>query len=131
MTLVPNSWSLRKAAEVFSVSRSTIQKALLPEDEKGIAEYPDLLKRQKLTEENINKIKSFYCDDEFSRQLPGKKDSVCIGRNNHVAKRSLLCNLKELYATYRCTYPEDNIGFSKFASLRLKWCILVGPKGSH
>ena len=87
---------LRKAAEVFSVSRSTIQKARLLQDEKGIAEYPDLLKRQKLTEENINKIKSFYCDDEFSRQLPGKKDSVCIGRINHVAKRLLLCNLKEL-----------------------------------
>ena len=29
LTLVPNSWSLRKAAEVFSVSKSTIQKARL------------------------------------------------------------------------------------------------------
>ena len=103
-------------------------KARLLRDEKGIAEYPDLFKRQKLTEETINKIKSFYFDDEFSRQLPGKKDSVSIGRNNHCAKRLLLCNLKELYATYRCTYPEDKIGFSKFASLRPKWCTLGGPK---
>ena len=131
MTLVPNSWSLRKAVEVFSVSKSTIQKARLLQDAKGIAEYPDLLKQQKLTEETINKIKSFYCDDEFSRQLPGKKDSVSIGRNNHCAKRLLLCNLKELYATYRGTYPEDKAAFSKFASLRPKWCTLVGPKGSH
>ena len=45
------------------------------------------MKRQKLTEETINKIKSFYCDDEFSRQFPGKKDYVSIGRNNHVAQR--------------------------------------------
>ena len=59
LTLVPNSWSLRKAAEVFSVSKSTIQKAWLLWDEKGIAEYPDLLKQQKLTEETINKIKIF------------------------------------------------------------------------
>ena len=131
LTLVPNSWSLRKAAEVFSVSKSTIQKSWLLRDEEGIAEYPDLLKRQKLTEEIINKIKSFYCDDEFSRQLLGKNDSVSIGRNNHCAKRLLLCNLKELYATYRCTYPENKIGFSKFASLRPKWCTLVEPKGSH
>ena len=29
LTLVPNSWFLRKAAEVFSVSKSTIQKARL------------------------------------------------------------------------------------------------------
>ena len=85
--------------------------------------------------EAVNKIKKIYFDDEFSRQLPGKKDSVSIGRNNHCAKRLLLCkkrlllcNLKELYATYRCTYPEDKIGFSKFASLRPKWCTLGGPK---
>ena len=90
------------------------------QDEKRITEYPDLLKQQKLTEETINKIKSFYCDDEFSRPLPGKKNFVSIGRNNHVAKGLLLCNLKELYATYRCTYPEDKIGFSKFASLQPK-----------
>ena len=135
MTLVLNSWSLRKAAEVFSVSKSTIQKAWLLQDEKGIAEYPDLLKRQKLTEETINKLKKKLTEEtinnEFSRQLPGKKDSVSIDRNNHRAKRLLLCNLKELYATYRCTYPENKIGFSKFASLRPKWCTLVGSIGSH
>ena len=109
LTLVPNSWSLRKAAEVFSVSKSTIQKTWLLQDEKGIAEYPDLLKRQKLTEETINKLKKKLTEEtinnEFSRQLPGKKDSVSIDRNNHCAKRLLLCNLKELYAAYRCTYP--------------------------
>ena len=44
LTSVPNSWSLRKAAEVFSVSKNTIQKAWLLQDEKGIAEYPGLLK---------------------------------------------------------------------------------------
>ena len=96
LTLVPNSWSLRLAAEVFPVSKSTIQIVRLLRYEKGISEYPDLLR---LTEETINKIKSFYCDDEFSRQLPGKKDYVSIGRNNHVAKTMLLCNLKELHAT--------------------------------
>ena len=54
MTLVPNSWSLRKAAEVFSVSKSTIQKhdeKKLNDDEKGIAEYPHFLKQQRLTQE--------------------------------------------------------------------------------
>ena len=57
MTLVLNSWSLRKAAKVFSVSKSTIQKARLLRDEKGIAEYPDLLKQQKLTEETKKFLK--------------------------------------------------------------------------
>ena len=83
------------------------------------------MKQQQLTKETINKIKSFYW------QLPGKKDSVSIGGNNHCVNKLLLCNLKELYATYRSIHPEDKIGFLKFAILRPKWCILVGPKGSH
>ena len=44
LMLVPNSWSLRKAADVFSVSKSTVQKARLLCDQKGIAEYPDLVR---------------------------------------------------------------------------------------
>ena len=36
LTLVPNSWSLRKAAEVFQISKSTIQIVRLLRDEKGI-----------------------------------------------------------------------------------------------
>ena len=36
LTLVPNSWSLRKAAEVFQISKSTIQIVQLLRDEKGM-----------------------------------------------------------------------------------------------
>ena len=57
LTLVLNSWSLRKTAEVFLVSKSTIQKARLLRDEKGITEYPDLLKQQKLTDETKKFLK--------------------------------------------------------------------------
>ena len=84
--------------------------------------YPDLTKRQKLSQEIIYTVKTFYCDDQFSRQLPGKKDSVSV---------QLLCNPKELYAAYKLKYPENKNGFSKFASLCPKWRILVGPKGTH
>ena len=131
LTLVPNSWSVRKAANVFSVSKSTIQKARILKAEKGIAGCPEIVKRQRLSQEVIDTIIEFYCDDEFSRQLPGKKDCVSVGKNNHVSKRLLLCNLKELYTAYKLKYPGKQIGFSKFASLRPKWCILVGPKGTH
>ena len=76
-------------------------------------------------------IKTFYCDDEYSRQMPGKKDYVSVGKNQHMSKRLILCNLKELYAAYKLKFPEHKIEFSKFASLCPKWCILAGQKRTH
>ena len=46
-------------------------------------------------------------------------------------KRLILCNLKELYSSFKQEYPDIKIGFSKFCSLRPKWCLLVGASGSH
>ena len=42
-----------------------------------------------------------------------------------------LCNLKELYTAFKDKHPDLQISFSKFASLRPKFCIAVGPKGTH
>ena len=42
-----------------------------------------------------------------------------------------LCNLKELSTAFKDKHPDLKISFSKFASLRPKWCITVGPKGTH
>ena len=46
-------------------------------------------------------------------------------------KRLILCNLKELHAAFKSKHPDKKVSFSKFASLRPKWCISVGPKGTH
>ena len=131
LTLIPRSWSVRKAAIEFSVSKSKIQKAKLLRDQKGIIGYPETVERNRITQEIMECVKDFYCDDEYSRQMPGKKDYVSISRNIHMSKRLILCNLKELYAAYKERFPDHNIGFSKFCSLRPKWCILAGPKGTH
>lgn len=118
LTLTPDSWSVRKAAEVFKVSKSTIQQARRLKAEKGIAAYSDTIKRQRLSEEVLDTIQDIYCDDEFSRQLPGKRDCVSIHKNVHVSKRLLLCNLKESFDAYKLKYLEHKVGFSKFVSLR-------------
>jgi hypothetical protein len=76
-------------------------------------------------------VVDFYQNDEHSRQLPGKKDSVSISKNVHVQKRLILCNLKELYETFKTKNPNIKIGFSKFSQLRPKWCILAGAAGTH
>ena len=84
-----------------------------------------------MSEKTVNSVLEFYQNDEYSRQLPGKKDCVSIGKNVHVSKRLILCNLKELYTAFKDKHPDLKISFSKFASLRPKWCITVGPKGTH
>jgi hypothetical protein len=63
--------------------------------------------------------------------MPGKKDFVSIKRNVHKQKRLLLCNLKELYVLFKEQNAEVKIGFSKFCTLRPKWCVTVGSSGIH
>ena len=76
-------------------------------------------------------VLEFYQNGGYSQQLPGKNDWVSIGKNVHVSKRLILCNLKELYNAFKDKHPDLKISFSKFASLRPKWCFTVGPKGTY
>ena len=46
-------------------------------------------------------------------------------------KRLVLCNLKELHQQFKDEYPNEGIGFSKFAELRPKHCVLAGASGTH
>ena len=91
---------------------------------------PDRVKRNKLSETVINLVMAYYCNDN-SRLLPVQKDYVSIRYKVHMPKRLLLCNLKELYSSFKLSNSTAKIGFSKFASLRPKWCITAGPKGTH
>ena len=59
------------------------------------------------------------------------KNYVSVARNTHMQKWLLLCDLKELYAAFKQNYPHLKTGFSKFCSLRPKWCVLVGCSGTH
>ena len=79
----------------------------------------------------ITLVKAFYEDDEFSRMMPGRKDYVSVGKNIHMQKRLLLCNLSELYSAFKEKNPGIKVGFSKFCSLRPKWCILTDAPGTH
>jgi len=76
-------------------------------------------------------ILNFYQDDEYSRVMPGKKDSISIGQKVHRQKRLILCNLHELYAEFKKVNPGLKVGFSKFCSLRPKWCVTVSSSGAH
>ena len=56
LTLIAKSWSIRKVAEEFGISKSTIQKAKLLRDTKGIIHLPELYSYSKISEELKNNI---------------------------------------------------------------------------
>ena len=95
---------------------------------------PDLKRGHALSEQTVYLVQSFYQTDDISRVMPGKKDYVSVREGEgrvHAQKRLVLCNLRELYAAFKDQHPSDHIGFSKFASLRPKHCVLAGASGTH
>ena len=131
LTLAPPSWSISKTQKEFNVSEYMVKKARSVCSAKGILGLPERKRGKTLPAETAQLIENFYCNDENSRQMPGKKDYVSIGRNVHVQKRLLLCDLKEIYASFKISNPHIKVGFSKFCQLRPKWCISVGCSGGH
>ena len=67
--------------------------------------------------------------------MPGKKNFVsernADGIKVHQQKRLVLCNLREAYYRFKILHPDVKIGFSKFAQLRPKECVLAGSSGTH
>ena len=106
LTIAPASWSIEKTKTEFNVSAYMVRQARKLAREKGILEMPESKKGKVLSEETKNCVVDFYCDDEYSRLMPGKKDYVGVARNTHMQKRLLLCDLKELYAAFKQNYPQ-------------------------
>ena len=73
-----------------------------------------------ISQEKVDKIIELYCNDENSRQMPGKKDFVSIAQRSHMQKRLILSNLKELYAKFKTSYPDIKTCISNFCSHRPK-----------
>ena len=66
--------------------------------------------------------------------MPGKKDFVSVidqGERKHLQKQLVLCNLKEAHQRFKEQNPDTKVGFSKFADLRPKQCVLAGGAGTH
>ena len=63
--------------------------------------------------------------------MPGIKACLSVAKNVHQQRCLILCNLKELYATFCEKNSRLKIGFSRFCSLHSKWCVPVSSKGSY
>lgn len=136
LTLAPQSWGRKKIAAEFNASERQVRKAKEMVAEHGILTLPNSKKaRNKLTSETESLVKAFYANDENSRLLPGMKDFVSVkkddGSREQVQKRLILCNLSELYEKFIQKHSDVTIGFSKFAELRPRHCVLAGSSGTH
>lgn len=66
--------------------------------------------------------------------MPGMKDYVSVRGESgriHRQKRLILCNLKELYESFKKEMPNAQVGFSTFASIRPQHCVLAAASGTH
>ena len=130
LTLAPKSWSRKKTSEYFNVTEYMVRKASDLRESNGILAVPSVFKRQRIDPETLVAVQAAYEDDQNSRLMPGAKDCISVNGIKH-QKRLLLLELKELYRFFKEEHPSKKIGFSKFCTLRPKWCILTGSSGTH
>jgi len=135
LTVLPKSWSMRRIEDEFAASNYMVRKVKKLVEEKGVLSTPNQKAGRALSVSVVDDVKAFYCNEMTSRLMPGMKDYVSVrdaaGQRKHAQKRLVLCNLKEAFESFKLSYPEHKIGFSKFAELRPKECVLAGASGTH
>ncbi|XP_046689161.1 uncharacterized protein LOC124375086, partial [Homalodisca vitripennis] len=125
------NWSRTKIKDAFEVSDYSARQAQKLYKEKGLLAEPEPRRGKKLSPEVVELVTNFYQSDEQSRVLPGMKDVVSLGKKKYEKKRLILSNLNEIFANFKREHPDIKIGFSKFCTLRPKWCVLAGASGTH
>ncbi|XP_064455414.1 uncharacterized protein LOC135366579 [Ornithodoros turicata] len=126
LTLASKSWTKRRIMRFFGVTERMVRRAKKLREEAGILPDPSPKLGRPLSDEIKTAIIDFYNSDDISYSLPGKKD-VLQGHQ----KRILLMNLREAYRVWKNRHPDHECGFSTFAALRPKWCVIAGAPGTH
>lgn len=78
LTILPPSWTLSKIANEIGCTKYMAQEAQNLQTQHGILARPKNKKYQRLTEETKKLVISFYCQDDVSRIMPGKKDYINV-----------------------------------------------------
>jgi len=134
LTILRKSWSAIKVQEEFAASNYVAGKAKELVKEQEIFSSPNPKHGSTLPLITVKLVQAFYEFDEISRIMPGRKDFVSIRQGDqhaHVQKKLILGNLKEVYQQFKKNHPIEKIGFSKFAELRPRHCVLAGASGTH
>lgn len=136
LSVLPISWSTKKIEREFHTSRRLAQLATQVVRENGIL----CGTKKRVATNTIHSdtkilVEEFYRSDDISRVCAGKRDYVSVNEYGvKVAKqrRLILMNLSEAYSLFKTKNIGRKIGFSTFATLRPKECVLVFDKmGTH
>lgn len=136
LTIIPQNWTIEKTCKFFHTTEHMVKKARRLRKEKGPLGVPGPKKASSTIPEHVVKdVLEFYESTDVSRICPGKNDYISVrqpGQSKQAKQKHLiLCNLKEAYTLFKQECPNHKIGFSKFADLRPKWCVLAGSTGTH
>lgn len=135
--LTCSPYTIEKTANLFKTSKYLVKESRKLKKLYGIfPDIPHISKGKVITKETKKIIQNFYSSDEISRLCPGRKDCLSVKnpetrQKEHLQKRLVLMNLKEAFSLYRENEGNPIVGFSSFAALRPKQCILAGPSGTH
>ena len=134
LTLSP--YTIQATSSFFGASNYMVKRSRQLKKEFGILpDVPTLSKGRVISHEEKIMVKNFYERDEISRMCPGMKDCVSVkdnsGQRVKVQKRLILGNLKEIFHQFRNEEEQPKIGFSSFALLRPRHCVLAGSGGTH
>lgn len=136
LTVLPQSLSIHSIMSEFGCTEHMVITAKQLQLNNGAVSLPKPNKGRPLNMELEQKVTRFYEDDEISRIMPGKNDCFSVyseeeKRKVKMQKRLMLGTLKESYEEFKKIYPNDKVGFSKFAQLRPKYCVQPGSNGTH
>ena len=73
-----------------------------------------------IQKETVDKVKSFYCRGDITRNAPGRRDVVTVrdeAGKKTLQNRHLVMSIKECCATFKEFNPDVKIGVSKFAEI--------------
>lgn len=134
LSIMPDSYSQADLITMFNTTEYMVRKARKLTSEQGILpDVPPKAPRRRLDQSTIDKVIEFYNSDEISVVMSGMRDYVSVKNSDGVKvkmqKRLLQFSLREVYQLFKLKYKNDvKIGFSKFADLRPKYCIIAGEK---
>ena len=131
LTMLPDQMTFEEIASTLNVSKYMISESKKLKKLHGFFALPKSKNGAHISQEILNRVNNFYCDDFYSRVMPNKKNVIKISDNEFRSQRLMLLNFNELYAEYKKTYPDDKIGFTTFYRLKPKECIIAGSSGTH
>lgn len=136
LTAVPLHWTARQIQREMNVSFRMARRTKALVEARGILSAPmKKMPSNRLSEETVKLIQEFYTDDEVSRACAGKREYVRVNEDGTIIKkqrRLIMCNLREAFTFFKERFPQHKVGFSKFAELRPKECVLALDKhGTH